>query len=337
MKLPTDRVKQLRSFYDGRPVCVTGGAGFIGGHLVDTLLGCGAIVSVIDDLSNSTLEHLATLLEFEPARMRFVHGSILDDEALTEAIKGCKTVFHLAAIGSVPRSIEDPRRSFAVNATGTLRVLDISRQQKVQRVVLSSSSSAYGDEVALPKVETSPPRPMSPYAASKVAAEHLVSAWTQSYGLSGVSLRYFNVFGPRQSAESQYSAVVAAFAARLLNGESPHIFGDGMSSRDFTFVGNAVLATMLAGATDRPLKGEVINVGTGQRTDVARLASLMAEAVGRPHLKPTLHPGRVGDVRHSQADLGRAREILGYEPVTKLEDGLRETMEWYKSHIEAKR
>ncbi len=337
MKLPTDRVKQLRSFYEGRHVCVTGGAGFIGGHLVDTLLGCGAIVSVIDDLSNSTLEHLATLLEFEPARMRFVHGSILDDDALTEAIKGCKTVFHLAAIGSVPRSIEDPRRSFAVNATGTLRVLDISRQHKVQRVVLSSSSSAYGNEAALPKVETSPPRPMSPYAASKVAAEHLVSAWTQSYGLSGVSLRYFNVFGPRQNAESQYSAVVAAFAARLLNGESPQIFGDGMSSRDFTYVGNAVLATMLAGASDRPLKGEVINVGTGQRTDVARLASMMAEALGRPHLKPTLLPDRIGDVRHSQADLGRAREILGYEPVTKLEDGLRETMEWYRSHIEAKR
>ena len=337
MKLPADRVKQLRSFYEDRPVCVTGGAGFIGGHLVDTLLGCGAIVSVIDDLSNSTLEHLGTLLEFEPARMRFVHGSILDDEALSEAVRGCKTVFHLAAIGSVPRSIEDPRRSFAVNATGTLRVLSAARSHKVQRLVFSSSSSVYGDEVALPKVETSPPRPMSPYAASKVAAEHLVSAWSHSYGLSGVSLRFFNVFGPRQSAESEYSAVVAAFASRLLNGESPQIYGDGMNSRDFTFVGNAVLATLLAGATDRALKGEVINVGTGHRTDVARLATMMAEAVGRPHLKPTLHPGRVGDVRHSQADLGRARELLGYEAVTKLEDGLRETMEWYRSHAEAKR
>ena len=152
-----------------------------------------------------------------------------------------------------------------------------------------------------------------------------------------VSLRFFNVFGPRQSAESEYSAVVAAFASRLLNGESPQIYGDGMNSRDFTFVGNAVLATLLAGATDRALKGEVINVGTGHRTDVARLATMMAEAVGRPHLKPTLHPGRVGDVRHSQADLGRARELLGYEAVTKLEDGLRETMEWYRSHAEAKR
>ena len=337
MKLPAERVKILRAFYEGRNVCVTGGAGFIGGHLVDALLGCGATVTVIDDLSNSSLEHISTLIELEPARVKFIHGSVLDDDALGAAVRGSRTVFHLAAMGSVPRSIEDPERSFAVNATGTLRVLNMARQNKVQRVVFSASSSAYGDEAALPKVETSPPRPLSPYAASKVAAEHLLSAFAHSYGISTVSLRYFNVFGPRQSAESQYSAVVATFAAKLLNGEAPAIFGDGMNSRDFTFVSNAVLGTLLAGSVDRPFKGEVINIGTGVRTDVNRLATMMAESIGRPHLKPNLQPGRAGDVRHSQADLGRAREMLGYEAITRLEEGLNETLDWYKSHLDTRR
>lgn len=336
MKLPAERVKLFRSFYDGRRVCVTGGAGFVGGHLVDALLSLGARVSVIDDLSNSNLEHLTPLMEMEPARLRFVHGSILDDDALRDAVTEARTVFHLAAVGSVPRSIDDPRRSFAVNATGTLRVLDAARKAGAQRVILAASSSAYGDDAALPKVESQLTRPLSPYAASKVAAEGLVSAWSASYGLSGVSLRYFNIFGPRQPADSAYSAVVASFASRLLNGESPVVFGDGMQSRDFTFVGNAVLATLLAGSSEKPLKGEVINIGTGSRIDLTRLAALMAEKIGRPHLRPTHQPARPGDVRHSQADLSRARDLLGYEPFTSLEEGIAETLEWFKHSMVAK-
>lgn len=336
MKLPAERVKSFRSFYDGRHVCVTGGAGFVGGHLVDALLSLGARVSVIDDLSNSTLDHLTALMEIEPARLRFVHGSILDDDSLKDAVAEAKTVFHLAAVGSVPRSIEDPRRTFAVNATGTLRVLDLARRAGAQRVILAASSSAYGDDAALPKVESQVARPLSPYAASKVAAEGLVSAWSASYGLSGVSLRYFNIFGPRQPADSAYAAVVASFASRLLNGESPVVFGDGMQSRDFTYVGNAVLATLLAGSCEKHLKGEVINIGTGARIDLTRLAALMAEKIGRPHLRPAHQPARAGDVRHSQADLSRARDLLGYEPFTSLEEGIVETLEWFKHSMVAK-
>jgi UDP-glucose 4-epimerase len=336
MKLPSDRVKSLRAFYDGRAVCVTGGAGFVGGHLVDALLSLGARVAVIDDLSNSTLDHLMPLMEMEPGRLRFVHGSILDDDALRDAVAEARTVFHLAAVGSVPRSIEDPRRSFAVNATGTLRVLEAAKKAGAQRVILAASSSAYGDDAALPKVESQTPRPMSPYAASKVAAEGLVSAWAASYGLSGVSLRYFNIFGPRQPADSAYAAVVSSFASRLLNGESPVIFGDGMQSRDFTYVGNAVLATLLAGSSEKPLRGEVVNIGTGSRIDLTRLAALMAEKIGRPHLRPAHQPARAGDVRHSQADLSRARDLLGYEPFTSLEEGIAETLEWFKQAMVSK-
>ncbi len=330
MKLPPDRVSSLRPFYEGRGVCVTGGAGFIGGHLIDALYSFGARIRVIDDLSNSTPQHLDTLIDAEPERVRFHHASVLDDDALTDAMQECQTVFHLAAVGSVPRSIEHPQRSWSVNATGTLRVLEAAKRAKAHRVVYAASSSAYGEQPELPKVETQVPQPLSPYAASKLAAEHLCHVWAHCYGLSTASLRYFNVFGPRQPSDSPYSAVVAAFARRLLTGEAPIILGDGTQSRDFTFVSNAVLATLLAGATSRPLKGEVINVGTGRRTTVSDLAVLMSQACGVPHIRPVHQAGRAGDVKHSLADIGRARQLLTYEPFAKLEDGLTETVEWYK-------
>ncbi|GJQ30564.1 MAG: epimerase [Phycisphaerae bacterium] len=330
MRLPADKVAKLRTFYEGRGVCVTGGAGFIGGHLCDALLSLGATIRVIDDLSNSSLEHLAGLIELEPDRVRFVHASILDDDALREAIAGCQTVFHLAALGSVPRSIEQPQRTWSVNATGTLRVLEAARGAKAGRVVFAASSSAYGDQPDLPKVETQLPRPLSPYAASKLAGEHLLSVWASAYGLSTVSLRYFNVFGPRQSADSAYAAVVAAFAKALLAGESPTVFGDGSQTRDLTFVGNAVLATLLAGACPSRLTGQVVNVGTGTRTSILDLATTMAKHCGMPHVLPAFRPERAGDVRHSLADIAQARQLLGYEPVTSLDDGLTETVEWFK-------
>lgn len=341
MKFPAEIFSRLKSAYDGRRVCVTGGAGFIGGHLVDALHSLNAHVTVIDDLSNSDLEHLAGLIELEPDRIKFVQGSVLDDEALKEAVSGgrdgpVRTVFHLAAMGSVPRSLEQPQRTWSVNATGTLRVLEAARAAKAHRVVLASSSSAYGEQAQaggramVAKVETMLPSPVSPYAASKAAAELLCSAWAHSFGLSTIAVRYFNVFGPRQPAGSAYAAVVAAFARSLLAGEAPVVFGDGGQSRDFTYVGNAVLGTLLAGSADREFRGEVVNIGTGRSTTVNDLAETMARLLGVPHIQPAHQPVRTGDVRESLADISRARQLLGYQPITDLEEGLGETVEWYK-------
>lgn len=341
MRFPADIVERLRRHYEGRPVCVTGGAGFIGGHLVDALLSVGARITVLDDLSNSTLSHLAGLIELEPERVRFVHGSVLDDDAIADAVRGARTIFHLAALGSVPRSIEQPQRTWSVNATGTVRILEAARALwrsdrspgMGERVVLAASSSAYGDDPAMPKVETQPTRPLSPYAASKIAGEAAMASWAHAYGISTVSLRYFNVFGPRQSADSAYAAVIAAFAKRLLSGEAPVIYGDGKQSRDFTSVTNAVLATLLAGAAERPLRGEVVNIGTGRRTTLLELARLMAEKCGAGHLHPEFAAVRAGDVPHSQADISRARDLLGYSPIMPLEDGLEETITFYRREL----
>lgn len=330
MKLPADKVGQLRPFYDGRPVCVTGGAGFIGGHLVDALLSLGAVIRVIDDLSNSSLQNLAPLIELEPDRVRFVHASILDDEALQDAVADSLIVFHLAAMGSVPASIERPQRAWSVNTTGTLRVLEAARRAKSDRVVYAASSSCYGDQPELPKIESQLPHPLSPYAASKLAGEHLMKVWAQCYGLSTISLRYFNVFGPRQPADSAYAAVVAAFAHQLLAGKPPVIYGDGLQTRDFTFVANAVLATLLAGSSPKLLKGETVNIGTGRRTSVNDLAVLLAEACGMPQLRPTYQAARSGDVKHSLADIANARSLLSYEPIVTLDAGIRETVEQFK-------
>ncbi|HYF13553.1 MAG TPA: NAD-dependent epimerase/dehydratase family protein [Phycisphaerales bacterium] len=330
MKLPADKVAQLRPFYSGRAVLVTGGAGFIGGHLVDALMSLGAAVNVIDDLSNSGLDHLAGLIELEPDRIRFTHASVLDDEALRDAAEGVRTVFHLAALGSVPRSVEAPQRTWSVNATGTVRVLEAARALGAERVVFAASSSAYGDQPELPKVETQPPRPMSPYAASKLAGEHLLATWSRTYGLSTVSLRYFNVFGPRQPADSAYAGVVAAFAKALLNGNAPTIYGDGEQTRDMTYVSSAVLGTLLAGAAPARLAGEAINIGTGRRVTVTELAAMMARACASPHLRASHLPERAGDVKHSLADIGLAKRVLGYEPIGSLEDGIAETVEWFR-------
>jgi nucleoside-diphosphate-sugar epimerase len=330
IRLPADKLNGLRPFYSGRDVCVTGGAGFIGGHLVDALFWLGANVRVIDDLSNSTLEHLSDLIESDGDRVRFVHGSILDDEALSDVTEGCKTVFHLAAMGSVPRSIEQPQRYWSVNTTGTLRVLEAARANGVERVVFASSSSVYGDQVELPKVESQPLKPMSPYAASKAACEHLLGSWAACYGLSAVALRYFNVFGPRQSADSGYAAVVPSFARAILTGGRPLIYGDGMQTRDFTYVGNAVFATLLAGASTTALNGQVMNIGTGKRVSILDLASSIARLCSQPGVQPILKPSRAGDVLHSVADITRAKALIGYEPITRFEDGLAEAVAAYR-------
>ncbi len=346
-------VEKLRAVYDGRRICVTGGAGFIGGHLVDALLSLGATVTVIDDLSSSTTEHIAELVELDPTRLRFVHGSILEPAALADAVDGCWRVFHLAAVSSVPQSIADPERSYAVNAAGTVRVAQAAVKAKVGRVIYSASSSAYGESQRLPKRETDLPAPISPYAGSKLAGEHVMLAWARSYGLSTVSLRYFNIFGPRQPADSPYAAVIAIFAKKLLSGERPIIYGDGLQTRDFTFVTNAVYANLLAGASERHLFGQVVNIGTGRSINLLELAATMAAKCGAevagnaeetepdPHsngkagrkgpLTPEHRPARAGDVRDSLADITAARDLLGYEPLVSLEEGMEQTCAWYRS------
>jgi nucleoside-diphosphate-sugar epimerase len=321
----TDWRKLHGDHYGKRRVLVTGGAGFIGSHLAEALVELGASVIVLDDLSGGSRENLES---FGP--VEFVEGSILDRKTLEKCTRGCRHVFHLAALGSVPRSVEEPRLYQEVNATGTLNVLEAARAAKVERVMFAASSSAYGDN-DVPWVETMAVRPRSPYAATKAAGEGLLRAYSASFGLDTASLRYFNIFGPRQNANSAYAAVIAAFAKALLGGVRPVIFGDGEQSRDFTFVDNAVHANLLAARREEPIGGEVINVGCGGRISVNQLATMMGRAVGRSDLEPLHERERAGDLKHSFADLGRARRILGYEPIVGFEAGLEQTVAWYKA------
>ena len=309
----------------GCPVLLTGGAGFIGSHLAEALVSLGGVVTVLDDLSGGDRKNLAS---FGP--VEFVEGSILDMSLLSRCVRGKRYIFHLAALGSVPASVEQPRKYHDVDATGTLNVLEAARQAGTQRVIYSASSSAYGTN-GVPWTETMPVLPCSPYAAAKQYGEGLLRAYSNSYGMDTASLRYFNIFGPRQNANSAYAAVIAAFAKAFLAGKQPIIFGDGAQSRDFTFVHNAVHANLLAARAAKPSNGEVINVGTGGQVTVNHLASIMASALGRPDLKPVYQAERAGDLKHSYADLARARAMLGYEPIVGFEAGLEVTLAWYKS------
>jgi len=334
-RLPAQFVDRLRPGIRDRQVCVTGGAGFIGGHLVDALISLGARVTILDDLSNSTPRHIADLMDLEPDKIRFMQGSILDPSALRQAVEGCSLVFHLAAVGSVPLSIEDPDRTWVVNATGTMRVLQAAHRAGAERVVYSASSSAYGDAPALPKVETMAPEPMSPYAAAKLAGESLCRSWSACYGLDTACLRYFNIFGPRQAADSAYAAVIPAFVSRYLSNQSPTIFGDGEQTRDFTHVSNAVAANLLAAAHAEPITGRVMNIGAGRRTSVLEIAQSISAILGTSHLGPDHQPERTGEVRDSVADISAAGSIIGFEPVTDLEAGLASTVAWYAEQHEA--
>ncbi|MEM6332596.1 MAG: NAD-dependent epimerase/dehydratase family protein [Planctomycetota bacterium] len=315
--------------FEGTRALVTGGAGFIGSHLTDALLDLGAEVVVLDDLSGGDTTNLAAARAAADARLTFVEASIVEGPELNDAVRGCKWVFHQAALGSVPRSIEMPEAFFEANVIGTFRVLEAARRAGVKRVVFAASSSAYGDSPTLPKIETMPVRAKSPYAATKAAGEAMLMAWAQSLGVDTASLRYFNIFGPRQNANSAYAAVIAAFAKSLLGGERPKIFGDGTQSRDFTFVDNAVHANLLAAAAEGPIGGSVMNVACGRRVTVTELAERMAAALGRPDLQPEYLPPRPGDVMHSLADLEATKSTLGYDPVVDFETGLDATVRWY--------
>jgi nucleoside-diphosphate-sugar epimerase len=312
-----------------RRCLVTGGAGFIGSHISRALLELGAEVVVLDDFSGSDRVAVDAMARDFAERVRVVEASVLNREKLDEAAAGCSLVFHEAAAVSVPESVEDPVRYHEVDATGTLHVLEAARGAGVDRVMFAASAAAYGDDPALPKREDMPPLPQSPYAAAKLASEMLLRSHASCYDLDAVSLRYFNVFGPGQNANSAYAAVIAAFASRLGRGEAPTIFGDGEQSRDFVFIDNVVHANLLAARHPDPLGGAVFNVACGTRISVKHLAVQMAEAFDRPDLQPRLAEERAGDVKHSQADIAAIREALGYEPVVGFDDGLRATVAWY--------
>jgi UDP-glucose 4-epimerase len=307
-----------------RLALVTGGAGFIGSHLVDGLLGAGWAVRVLDDFSSGRESNVAHAL----SRVDLIRGDLADPETAARAVAGVEVVFHEGAIPSVPRSVAEPVRSNRANVDGTLNVLECARQAGVRRVVFAASSSAYGDTEVMPKVETMPADPLSPYALQKYAGEVYCRLYHQLYGLETVALRYFNIFGPRQDPKSEYAAVVPRFATACLLGEPARINGDGQQSRDFTFVADAVRANLLA--ADAPkAPGFVINVAGGQRVSLLDLLAALQKITGTS-VPPAHGPARAGDVRHSLADLGRARDLLGFEPAVSLEDGLRRTVESLK-------
>jgi nucleoside-diphosphate-sugar epimerase len=303
---------------------VTGGAGFIGSNVVHRLVADGERVRVIDDLSSGRLENLAGVED----AVDFTAGSILDAALLRDAFSGADYVLHQAARANVVRSVEDPIASNAVNVEGTLNVLNAARACGVKRVVYASSSSVYGNAPELPKREDVAPDPRSPYAVSKLAAEHYCRVFTEVYGLQTVSLRYFNVFGPRQDPASAYAAVVPAFIRRLLDGQEFTVFGDGEQSRDFTYVDNAVEANLLA-ARAEGAAGRVFNVGCGRRYTLNRLVEVLQDLL-HTSVRPRYLPDRPGDVRHSLADISAARSTLGYEPTVAFEEGLRRTVDWYR-------
>jgi nucleoside-diphosphate-sugar epimerase len=306
---------------------VTGGAGFIGGHLTRKLVELGETVRVIDNLSTGKRENVADVID----RITFIEGDLTDPPTVAEAVAGVDYVLHQAALPSVPRSVADPLTTDLNNTRGTLTLLVAARDAKVVRVVQACSSSAYGDTPTLPKVETMKPAPLSPYACSKAAGEMYGCAFHATYGLEYTGLRYFNVFGPRQDPTSQYAAVIPKFITCYMRGERPVVFGDGKQSRDFAFIENVVRANLQA-CTAKDAPGKIFNIACGERTDLLTVLDLLADIFGK-RIEPHFEPARPGDVKHSLADIGLARQILGYEPQVKFAEGLRRTVDWYRQAV----
>jgi len=307
---------------------VTGAAGFIGRSIAQRLLADGAAVRGIDNLSTGKRANLVGL-----EGMEFVEGDITDAATMERACGGVDVIFHEAALGSVPRSVADPIATNHANVTGTLVVLQAARNANVRRVVYAGSSSAYGDTPTLPKHEEMLPNPISPYAVSKLTSEYYMRSFYQVYGLETVTIRYFNVFGPYQDPGSQYSGVLAKFIPQMLRGEAPAIHGDGEQSRDFTYIENAVNANLeLAKAPAGRVAGEVFNVATGTRISLNETVALLREMTG--YSGPVHHgPQREGDVKHSLADIAKAKRAFGYAPTVMFREGLQRTVEWYRKAI----
>jgi UDP-glucose 4-epimerase len=307
-----------------RKIVVTGGAGFIGSALARALVARGDDVSVLDNFSTGKRENLQDLA----GQLAVVEGDILDAALLDRVFAGADVVFHEAAIPSVPRSLAAPLPSHNANATGTLNVLEAARRCRVRRVVYAGSSSAYGEPPSLPVVETMAPAPLSPYAVSKLAGEHYLRVYARVFGVQTVTLRYFNVFGPRQDPNSQYAAVIPRFITAALEGRSPTVYGDGEQSRDFCFIDNVVEANLRA-ADAEGASGKVFNIACGTGTSLNRVLALLGEALGRP-VVALYEPRRAGDVRHSLADISQAKTVLGYTAAVNFVAGLGKTLAWFQ-------
>jgi nucleoside-diphosphate-sugar epimerase len=311
---------------DNKLYLVTGGAGFIGSHIAEALLRRGNRVRVLDNLSTGRRENLAHIIN----ELEFIEADIRDYEATRGAMEDVHIVFHEAAIPSVPRSVAEPQLNHDNNTTGTFNVLLAARDANVRRVVFAASSSAYGETEVLPKREEMLPNPLSPYAVAKLVGEFYCQVFTRVYGLETVSLRYFNVFGPRQDPSSPYSGVISKFITALLNNETPVVYGDGEQSRDFTYVDNIVAANLRA-AEAPAASGEVMNLGLSERTTLNQLLAELQRIIGTNH-QPRYEAARSGDIRHSLADITRAEELLNYQPTVGLAEGLRRTVEWYREN-----
>jgi nucleoside-diphosphate-sugar epimerase len=303
---------------------VTGGAGFIGSNTVDELVQRGHSVVVLDDLSGGKEDNLSEIRN----KITLIKGSITDIEIVRKAMHEAEYVLHLGARTSVPRSVKDPLDTNRINIEGTLNVLLAAKELKVKRVVIAASSAAYGETPALPKVETMQPQPISPYGVTKYVGELYGQAFLRCYGLETVSLRYFNIFGPRQDPSSPYSGVLAKFCTAFLEDTQPVVFGDGEQTRDFTFVDNAVHANLLACEAPN-VAGKVFNVGCGGRVSLNEVLATLGKITGKP-LQAKYEPPREGDIRDSQADISQARALLGYDPQVGFEEGLRLTFDWYR-------
>jgi len=306
---------------------VTGGAGFIGSHIVEALVKRDEHVRVLDNLSTGRWENIAPFLD----RVEFIEGDLRDEEMVRRVVEGVDYVLHQAALPSVQRSIDDPLETHAVNTTGTLNLLLAAHKAGVRRVVFASSSSIYGDSPTLPKQESMLPQPKSPYAVSKLTGEHYCHTFTQVYGLDTVCLRYFNVFGPWQDPASQYAAVIPKFITAMLESKPPTVYGDGHQSRDFTHVSNVVHANLLA-ATAPNGAGQVLNIACGQRHTLLELIAILNDILGT-HLTPTYTAPRPGDVRHSLADVTSAQESLDYRAGVDFHEGVRQTVTWYRDSV----
>lgn len=312
-------------------VLVTGGAGFIGSNLAEALIQRGAKVTILDNLSTGFKENLDEI----SGEFRFIEGDLNDDPAVKSAIEGAEIIFHQAALPSVPRSVENPTETHNTCINGTFNLLLKAKEGGVRRVIYAASSSAYGDQPTLPKVETMRPEPLSPYAAAKLMGEYYCQVFTRIYGLETISLRYFNVFGPRQNPSSMYSGVISRFIDALLGGKPPVIYGDGEQSRDFTYIANVVDANIKASLTGKGI-GEVMNVANGEATTLNELFALLRRITSREDIEVDYQPERKGDVKHSQADNARAVDRLNYENLVGLEEGLLKTIEWWKASRFAK-
>jgi nucleoside-diphosphate-sugar epimerase len=307
---------------------ITGGAGFIGSSIAETLLAQGEHVRIVDDFSSGRRENIDAL-RASAGQLEVIEGTIVDGATMARAMKGVEVVFHEAAIPSVARSVEDPPGAVLAGVQGTTVVLDEARRAGARRVVFAASSAAYGDGPLSPKVETMTPQPLSPYAASKLTGEHLMRVFADLYGIETVSLRYFNIFGPRQDPKSEYAAVIPKFITAAIRRQRPIVFGDGEHTRDFCFIENAVRANLGAASTSRKLRGEVVNIACGQRTSLNQLLGYIGDLAGYK-LDPEYRDPRPGDVKDSLADVRAAHDLFGYEPSVDLREGLKRTFEAFK-------